>query len=529
MSIFRSSFFFSLGTILSRLSGLIRESILAGVFGASVYFDAFLVAFRIPNLLRDMLAEGALSGAFTRVYTSTYERSPKAAGELFYDSLRVFFVLSLLIVSLGIFLSPELVKLMTVIGNYNANEDFYLNAVVLTRIIFPFIMFPILGSIAMGVLHRHNGFFITGISPVLLNIGFIIGAVGFARMNGWSEWLGLSSSHYSNDVIGLAMGVLLGGAAQFFFQLVFAIRRVTGAIKCSRQWFGPDLKKVFILMAPAAIAASAGPVSAFVNTNFATSVGEGAVSWLYYSFRLLQLPVGVFGVAIGMAALPALTRSITQANGKVDQMASDQLQKCIQIVLWLMVPAFLVLYFAAEPFINLFFKHARFSAEDAIATKNALKAYSFGVVGYGLIKVLTSYYFSIERTRYAMMVSLCGICLTVMANYLLVDDFGHVGLAYAASITLTANAVFLMLGTKKDKVLWRIPKLLRGLSGILLASLVFVVSEYFLGSAISAIDLGVGKVNALTQLILHIGLLSLIFIIAILVVEKKSPIRLLRS
>ena len=194
-----------------------------------------------------------------------------------------------------------------------------------------------------------------------------------------------------------------------------------------------------------------------------------------------------------------------------------------------MVPAFLILYFAAEPLINLFFKHARFGAADAVATTDALKAYSFGVVGYGLIKILTSYYFSIERTRYAMIVSLCGICLTIIANYILIEDFGHVGLAYAASITLTANALFLLVGTKKDKVLWRIPKLLRGLSAILLASLVFAGCEYFFGAAISSVDLGVGKINALTQLLLHLIMLSLIFVITILIVEKKSPIKLLRS
>ncbi|MDA9950977.1 murein biosynthesis integral membrane protein MurJ [Oligoflexaceae bacterium] len=536
MSVFKSSLFFSMGTMLSRLTGLLRESTLAGVFGASVFLDAFLVAYRIPNLLRDMLAEGALSGAFTKVYTATYEKDPGAAGRLFKASLMFFGAIALVVIALGMVFAPELVDLMTLVGDYDANAEFKTNAVLLTRILFPFILFPILGSIAMGVLHRHKGFFITGISPVLLNLGFIGGAIGLSNYQEWASLFGYSSTVVNNAVIGLAVGVLVGGFLQFAWQFIFAWQR--SDLSKPEGEISEFLKKVLVLMAPAAIAASAGPITAFVNTNFATSLGEGAVSWLYFSFRLLQLPVGVFGVAIGVAALPSLTRLITKAGGVVDAEASKQLQSCLQIMVWLMVPASLFLYTAADNLIGLFFQHAKFSALDALATTEALRAYCFGVLGYGLIKVLSSYYFAVDRTSYAMKVSLLGIGVTVLVNFLLIDHFGHVGLAYGAATTLTLNAILLLIGTRKDAVQWEMARFwkLALAVGLALAASIFlhIVYNLSLNDEFSMVrdfapQLPLSKWQHFIGILIHAALIGLPFAVALYASEKKSPVKLLKS
>jgi len=521
-----------MGTIVSRLSGLAREAVVAGIFGASIYFDAFLVAFRIPNLLRDMLAEGALSGAFTRVFTATYEEDKELATLLFWRSFRFFCALGLIVVVSGALLAPWLVDIMTIKSSYIGWDVFEKNATHLTRLMFPYLLFPILGSLVMGVLHRHGGFFITGVAPVLLNIGFILGALVFAQNAGLVDWMPGTTEGIDLATTGLAMGVLLGGFGQFSFQFYFARKKLAPIIKPLLTDGKEHLKKVLILMAPAAIAASAGPLTAFVNTNFATSLGEGAVSWLYYAFRILQLPVGVFAVAIGMAALPAMTRVITQANGKMNETSSAQLQKCIELVLWIMVPAAMFMYSTSSSIITLIFKHMNFSMGDMYATADALKYYSFGVIGYGLIKVMTSYYFAVERTRFAMIVSLVGVGVTCAGNYYLIDTLRHLGLALATSITLTFNALILMVGTVKDGVTWNKKSWVKTFLGIALAGAAYVgLQLVFYSLFLGSLEYGDWneKLRSLVIILSHLAMISICFFGALYAVERKTPIQYLRS
>lgn len=441
MSFKRSTFKFAMGTILSRISGLARDSVLAAVFGASASLDAFIVAFRIPNLFRDMLAEGALSGAFTKVYSATQVQSPEAGLALFRNAARAALVLSTVFCALGVIFAPQFVDLMTFMGeDFREHRD---EVVFLTRILFPFLILPIVGSILTGVLHYHGRFFVSAISSIVQNLGYIIGALWIAKLLDQSP------------IIGLCIGVMGGGIAQLIWQWYGIPKEFRAGLLSSLRWVAsPDLRKVVVLMMPATIAASAGPINNIVNTNFATSVGPGAVSWLNYAFRLLQLPIGVFGVAIASTILPQLTKTIAKSGHRVNAQASKELQDALELALWLIVPSFIFIHGSASPLIKLMFQHAAFTADDAEATALALEAYSFGIVGYGLIKVMTAFYFAVDRSSYAMRVSLASIGVNLVGNAILVRRYGHFGLAITSSVSLSLNAVILFLGMQSSNVTW---------------------------------------------------------------------------
>jgi putative peptidoglycan lipid II flippase len=210
-------------------------------------------------------------------------------------------------------------------------------------------------------------------------------------------------------------------------------------------------------MGPMVIAASAGQVNVIVNTNFATSLETGAVTWLYFAFRLVQLPIGMFGVAVGAAVLPSLTKSITEAGGAVDLKASQQIINAMDLVAWLMIPCTIALVLSSQDITRILYEAGKFSASDTTATAIAIEAYSYGLLGYGLLKVMNSYYYATSRTRFPMFVSLISIAANYVANAVLVKQFGHKGLAMTASVTLTLNAVILICGMYVDKVqvYWR--------------------------------------------------------------------------
>jgi putative peptidoglycan lipid II flippase len=225
--------------------------------------------------------------------------------------------------------------------------------------------------------------------------------------------------------------------------------------------FSEDVRNVLKIMVPAALAAGIGPINVTINTNFATSAGEGAVTWLNYAFRLLQMPIGVFGVAIASAALPAMTRAIAKAGNRVDDAAARELQSALELVLWLMVPCMLILICNSLPMIRLLFQHARFTSEDATATAVALSAYSYGIIGYGMAKVLTAFYFALERTKFALIVGVISIMVNLVGNSILVERFGHVGLAMTSSVSLSINALVLLIGLSHSQIQWNRLNLLK--------------------------------------------------------------------
>lgn len=487
MSIARSSLVFAAGTLISRISGLARDVVTTHILGAGPLHDAFVVAQRIPNLLRDMLAEGALGSSFTKVYTGLKEQDPEGADRLLFQMLYLSFLIMLALVVLGISAAPQLVDFMSL--GEETSPVFRQNAVTLTKILFPSLGMSVLGAVAMGALYQKGRFFFNAIIPVLANLGVIAGGLflGEALLRFAPHWVERSGDA---RVLGLAWGTILG----FFVQMLAALWSVrTTLFGLCRQLgkslpWTPEIKQVLKLMGPAVIATSAAPINSIVNTNFATSVGPGAVTWLTYAFRILQLPIGIFGVAVGVYALPALTRAVIKAGKRVDSEVTRQLQQACVFVTWLLVPCMLFALVNHQRIIDFLFRHGHYSQLDSIYTGQALFAYSLSMVAYGLIKVMTAFYYATDKTSFAMKVSLLSIATNVLGNLLFVHRFGHVGLALTSSLTLSLNAGILVWGSSRMGARWDRKDLKDQLFWLVVASLCYLLLSYVNGASAAWIE-----------------------------------------
>ena len=468
MSVAKGSLLFSIGTFVSRLSGLLRESVIAAVFGATGLLDAFFVAHRIPNMLREMLAEGALGSSFTQRYTAIKAKDPARAKSLVWNMLGLTALVGALVVLLGIALAPWLVKGMTVHGAA-LSSDWQRNATALTRVMFPFIAIMSVTSIISGVLAHAGKFFVSGVSPVALNGGYILGALGLSALS--LKYIPESFYDFTGDprLFGLAMGTVLGALGQFIWQASAAWKDIRPRTKI--QLWNEDIKSVVAMMGPMIIGASAGQINVLVNTNFATSLQEGAVSWITLAFRVLQLPIGIFGVAVGTAVLPALTRKLAASHGQIQEEVSKELQNAIELVIWLMTPCMVFLITCSYPIIRLLLEGGKFNEMSVHQTSMALAAYSWGVVPYGLIKVFTAYFYASSRTKWPMYVGFISIGFNFLLNWLFVEQLGHVGLAATAALMFSVNTGFLILGLRQDPIKWNKSRLITSLTWVLGAAL----------------------------------------------------------
>lgn len=454
MSLAKSSLSFAFGTVLSRVLGLVREAVLAAVFGASALLDAFLVANRIPNMLRELAAEGALGSSFTKVFSDLEEKDQKASKALLRD-LTVFLCLFFFFFSLvAMSFAPFLVKSLLLFDSGASKVTFFENTVGLTRILFPFIGFMSLASIFAGALHKKGHFFYSSVTPMALNVGYIVGALVFSYLLRNHAPLWIEDYLAPREVVGLALGVLLGGFVQMLLLFLGVKKSFFGREKFFANGLSfhlsPEVKKVFHLMWPMVIAASAGQVNVFVNTNFATSLGDGSVSYLNFAFRLFQLPVGVFAVAIGTASLPLLAKNLSHDKSYKD--FNDSFHKVLELTFWLLVPCMLFIMINSEEIIRFLFERGNFSRTDVSHTGKVLFSYAFGLLGYGLVKVFTSIYFSLEKIKFAMRVSLISIVTNFFLNMYFVKD-GVSGLAFSTSCVMNLSALFLFIGLLREKFL----------------------------------------------------------------------------
>lgn len=450
----------------SRVLGLIREQVFAGMFGAGYAYDAFVVAFRIPNLLRDLFGEGALSAAFVTVF-SDYDanRGARATWQLAGTVLTFFAVFLSLLTLAGMYLAGPLVTLLA--------PDFQLVAgktaltVQLTRIMLPFLVFICLAAVVMGILNTRGKFFIPAMASSFFNLGSIVGGVSLALI---FPRLGQPA------IAGMAWGTLIGGMLQLAIQ-VPALRREGFTFIPRLNLLDPGLRRILLLMLPATIGLSATQINIFVNTNFAASCAEGSVSWLNYAFRLVQLPIGIFGVAFSIAVMPVLGR---QAAGGDQTGLQQTFNSSLVMVLSLTIPATAGLILLAEPIIRLIFEHGAFTAMDTTRTAEALAFYAIGLFAYSAVKVMVPVFYALGSTRFPVMGSFLAVGANILFIVLTIDLFQHRAIALATSCSMTLNFLFLGLILSRKLEGFSLRPLLLGGAKILLATLVMAGAVWIL-------------------------------------------------
>jgi putative peptidoglycan lipid II flippase len=445
----------------SRILGLIREQVFAALFGAGLAYDAFTVAFRIPNLLRDLFAEGALSSAFVTTFTQwQVEKGEEAAWRLANLVLNTLTLLLGGIAFLGILFSDQIVSWMA--PRFEDIPGKVALTVKLTQIMFPFLPLISLAAVAMGILNTKDRFGIPASASTFFNVGSILVGVSCVYL---MPYLG------QEPIVGMALGTLAGGLLQFFIQIP-SLYRVGFRYQPIISFSDPGIRQIMKLIGPAIIGQAAVQINVFINTYFA-STQQSWVSWLNYAFRLMQFPIGVFGVAIATATLPAISRSAARQD--MDEFRQT-LASSLGLVFLLTIPASFGLIVLGSPIICLIYEHGRFTSFDTQETAGALAFYAIGLSAYAGIKVLVPAFYALKDTQIPMRVSLISIVNNILLNWLLIQPLGHRGLALSTSLMAIFNFTFLIsiLRYKLKGIHGRI--LLRSFSKIIAASSVMATA-----------------------------------------------------
>jgi putative peptidoglycan lipid II flippase len=439
-NVVRSAGVVSAAVLLSRLTGLAREIAMARLFGASMVYDAFVIGFRIPNLTRDLFAEGALSSAFVPTFTSYLATRGKEEAAHLSNLVSTALILIVgAICAAGMIWSPQIVALFA--GKFAEVPGKFELAVVLTRTMFPFLLLVALAAQAMGVLNANNRFGM----PALASTFFNVGSLAFGLAAGF--WFG---PHFGlHPIEGMAYGVVFGGALQLLCQFP-ELARCGFVFRPRVDWSHEGLQNIFVLMGPAILGNAAVQVNVFVNTSFAAGITDqaghvmnGPVSWLLYAFRFMQLPLGLFGVAIASATLPSISRSA--AAGNMEEFRRT-LSRSLGLVFLLTVPSSIGLAVLGEPMISAIYQGGKFQLSDTRQTALALSCYAVGLAGYAAVKILAPAFYALNDARTPMIVSLVSIAVNYFAasTMVRVAGLGHAGLALSTSIVALFSFIALL-------------------------------------------------------------------------------------
>src|SRR5437660_3919547 len=418
----------------SRVLGLIRETVCAGLFGAGKNLDAFLMAFRLPNLLRDLFAEGALSTAFITTFSKKIAvEGDQSAWRLANKVATLTAVFMSAVTLLGIVFAPQLVDLLTW-GSWSPDKTAL--TILLTRIMWPFMLLVSLAALVMGILNAKHVFGPPAMASSYFNLGSIIAGVAIGY------WL---DPHFgARSLVGLAIGTLIGGAWQLVGQFP-SLWKVGYTFHPDFHWRDEGVRTVLTLMGPAVIAASAVQVNVLINSGFAASITDasghvinGPVSWLNIAFRLMQLPLGIFGVAIGTVTLPLVSKSAALGNTAEFRAI---LARGMRLAFLLTIPSAIGLAMLASPIISVIYQHGHFDAEATQQTAGALQFYAVGLVSFAVLKWLRPAFFGIVKRNTPMLVSFLAIGANLFLNWLFTFrlGWGHRGLAFSTSLVATIN------------------------------------------------------------------------------------------
>jgi len=464
----------------SRITGLAREMLMAYEFGAGLSYDSFLLGFRIPNLTRDLFAEGALSSAFVPAFTTSLSRDGRReAAELSNLVSTALILIVGLICVLGSVFAPHLVSLLA--PGFASEPGKFRLSVRLTRIMFPYLLMVALASQCTGMLNSTGNFGIPAVASAFFNVG----SIGFGLALGF--WLGPYIG--ITPIEGMAYGVVLGGSLQLAWQLP-SLRALGFRFRLTFNWSHPGLRQIACLMLPALLGSAAVQVNVMVNTGFASRLSDplrgpdGPVSWLGYAFRFVQLPLGLFGVAFASAMLPSVSRSAAASNFEEFR---KTLSRWLSMVFLLTIPSSLGLVVLGRPIVGAIYQSGRFEAYDTKQTALALSCYALGLLGYASVKILNPAFYALRDARTPMYVSVFSIALNLCIPLLLLNYF-HLGfwalaLTTAVAVTLESMCLFECLRRKLGGMEGRY--LMQSLMRVTAASLVMAATIAILSSQMS--------------------------------------------
>jgi putative peptidoglycan lipid II flippase len=464
----RSAGLIGVATMASRLLGVAREIVLARIFGASATpaMDAFNVAFRVPNLVRDLFAEGAMTAAFVPTFTRTLQaRGREAAWRLGNLVINSLLIVTGVIVVLGIVFADPITRTIASGAEFASVPGKLELTTQLTRMMMPFLTTVAVAVAVMGMLNALHRFFLPAISPAMFNVVTILCAFLLVPL---MPSVGLP------DIAGIAIATVLGGIGQIAVQWP-ALRKEGFRYRPILDFRDPDVREILRLMGPGTLGLAAVQINVLVNTSLATTEPQGAVSWLQYAFRLMYLPIGLFGVSIATAALPDLSRHAASAD-------RDAMRRTIstglRMMLMLNVPATIGLIVLAQPIVELLLEYGRFTPHDTTATAAALMFYSPGLLGYSAVKIASPSFYSMGDSRTPATVSVASIGLNLVLNIGLVQIMGYRGLALGTAIAAVFNASSLLylLGRRLDGLDRR--RITVAFSKILVASLLMGATAY---------------------------------------------------
>lgn len=422
----RSAGIFGLATIASRILGLARDTVLAHYFGAGDANDAFRVASRIPNLVRDLFAEGAMSAAFVPTFTRQLtlhgrEKSWRLASSV----INALLIVTGVIVVIGIVFAEPLVRLFA--SEFSVVPGKLELTIYLTRIAFPFLILVAVAAVLMGMLNSLGHFFVPALSPAMFNVAVIVMSLGL---------IPISASLGVQPITIVAISTLVGGAGQLAIQWP-PLRKEGFRYRPVLDFRDEGLHRVLLLMGPGTIGMAATQINVFVNTVLATGEGTGAVSWLDFAFRLMYLPIGLFGVSIATVATPAVSRLVAEQDFA---RIRSTLAGALGLMLFLNLPATVGLMVLAGPIVAVIFEHGQFTSTDTTNTAAALQLYAIGLIGYSIVRIISPTFYALGRSRVPVMVSAASVLVNIALNVALVRTLGYRGLALGTSITAMLNA-----------------------------------------------------------------------------------------
>ena len=450
-------------TLLSRILGFVRDFVIARIFGAGMLTDAFFVAFKLPNLLRRLFAEGAFSQAFVPILGEYKSKRGESETKRLIDHVAtLLFLVTFLVTLLGMLAAPAFVYISA--PGFVKDPDKFALTVELTRITFPYILFMSMVALSGGVLNTWSRFNVPAFTPVLLNLSFI-GMALFA------------APQFDQPIMAMGWAVFLGGVLQLAFQLP-SLKRIGMLPRILLDWKDEGVRRILRLMAPAVLGVSVAQISLLINTMIASFLASGSVSWLYYADRLMEFPSGMLGVALGTILLPSLAKY--HASNNLDEF-SKLLDWGLRLTLLFAAPAALALAILAVPLIATLFHHGAFTSVDVFQTRDALVAYSVGLLGLVLIKVLAPGFYARQNVRTPVKIALLTLFVTQLLNLLLVYWFNlaHAGLALSISLAACLNALLLYRGLRRHGIYTPQPGWLVFYIKLVIAMLVMGVALWF--------------------------------------------------